>query len=206
MSFHVLEQVIDTCKTSLKKLMISVHCHEPIDGHHLEEIFKSCEKLNKLVFFFEYNDEKVDIDDCRRSFENEWWFDARRPPVYIQHNKIDSTIIASMPSHYSFIFKNDLFNWYVNKGDQNSSFVRFTNLNKIHFTNNVHQPISLEYLYSIDRAFTSSNQRLCFNFCDLESVNILFELVNIFLYVIMILIWIYCSLWRIHQWDQYYPM
>jgi len=115
MSFILLKQIINICKTSIKKLMLSVHCDEPIDGHHLEEIFKPCEKLEKLVFLFKYNHKKVDIDDCRLSFESEWWLDARRPPVYIQHNEIGGTVIASIPSHYSFIFKNDLYNWYVNK-------------------------------------------------------------------------------------------
>jgi hypothetical protein len=188
MDFNLFEQFINSYKTSLKYLMLGIHCLQTIDGYYLERIFKFCEQLEKLVFLFEYNDKKFNIDDCQRSFQSEWWLDARRPSVYIQHNDTGSTKIATMPDQFPFTFENNLYNWYFNKGDQNSSFIRFTNINKIHFTNYTHQPISLEYLYSLDRIFTSSYQTLCFDFCDLESVDILFELVNIFLYVIMIFI------------------
>jgi hypothetical protein len=180
--FNLLEQLIKSCKTSLKKLMLCVHCLYPIDGHHLEEVLKPCKQLEKLVFWFEYNNKRINIDDCQRSFQSEWWLASHLPSVYIQHNDDGGIIIASMPCQFSFTFKNNLDNWYFNKGSQNSSFVRFTNINTIHFTNDVYQPVSLEYLYSVDRIFTSSNQSLCFDFCDLKSADILFDLVSIFPY------------------------
>jgi hypothetical protein len=179
-NYYSIEQLIKSCKTSLKNIILNVHSIHSIDGYRLEEVFKSCEQLKNFVFLFELNNKKININDCQRSFQSEWWLDARRPAVYIQDNDVDGIIITSMPCQYLFTFKNHLSNWYFNKGDQNSSFNRFNNINNIHFTNNVYQPISLEYLYSIDRIFTSSNQSLCFDFCDLKSVKILSYMVKIF--------------------------
>ncbi|CAF4332559.1 unnamed protein product, partial [Adineta steineri] len=81
-----------------------------------------------------------------------------------------------MPCHFSFAFKNNLYNWYFNKENQNSSHIRFTNINEIDITNNSNQLISLEYLYDIDRKFSSSNQCLRFDFCNLELVDIIYDL------------------------------
>ncbi|CAF4010844.1 unnamed protein product [Rotaria sordida] len=148
--FNQLEKVINSFKTSLKKLKLDVKCFDRIDGHRLEELFKSCEKLNKLAFFFECNRNSIafNINDFQHSFQSEWWLDKCRPSVYIQHNDID--------------------------GYEDLSFIRFPTINQIHFVNGSHRSISLEDLYFIDRVFTSPNQSLCFNYCDLKSVDILF--------------------------------
>jgi hypothetical protein len=176
-NLDLLKQFINSYKISLKKLILHVNCLAPIDGYYLESIFKSCEQLKKFMFFFLNG--KIDVDSCLYSFQSEWWLDKHRPAVYIQSNDKEDTIIASMPFYHSFIFKNGLYNWAVNKGDQNSSFYRFNN-DKIHFTNKIHQTINLKYLYSIHRIFTSSNQCLYFDFCNLETEDSVFELVNIF--------------------------
>ncbi|CAF1139255.1 unnamed protein product [Rotaria sp. Silwood1] len=147
MSFYQLEKVIHSFKTSLKKLKFSINCCDQIDGHCLEKLFKSCEKLNKFAFLLQCID-KVNRNDFQDSFQSEWWLDKCRPSVYIQHDD------------------NDRY--------EDLSFVRFPTINKIHFVNDNHQSISLEYLYFINRVFTSSNQILCFNYCHLESVDILF--------------------------------
>jgi hypothetical protein len=177
-NLDLLKEFINSYKTSLEKLVLDVHCPESIDGYYLESIFKSCQQLKKLVFIF--LSRKIKVDSCLYSFQSEWWLDQHRPAVYIQPTDTNDTIIASMPCLHSFIFKNGLYNWDINKGDMNSSFVRF-NSDKIHFTNKTHQPISLEYLYSIHRIFTSSNQSLYFDFCKLETEGFLFDEVNIFL-------------------------
>jgi hypothetical protein len=178
--FYILEQLIKSFQTFLRNLTLNVHSFHPIDGRRLEETFKSCQQLKKFAFFLELKTKYFDINDCRHSFRSEWWLDERRPLVYFQHNHADSTIITSIPSQYPFTFKNSLDDWYVNKVDTNASLVPFDNINKIHLTNNVHQLITLKYLYSIDRIFTSSNQCLCFDFCDLDSVDILFYMVDFF--------------------------
>ncbi|CAF3647977.1 unnamed protein product [Adineta steineri] len=176
MGFNLFKQLINSCQASLKNITVKIHCRELMDGHDLEQIFKSCEKLKKLAFFIVYQNVVIDVNACQYSFQSEWWLDIRRPVVYIQHNNTGVTIIASMPCHFSFAFKNNLYNWYFNKGNQNSSHIRFTNINEIDITNNINQLISLEYLYDIDRKFSSSNQCLHFNFCNLESVDIIYDL------------------------------
>lgn len=88
-----------------------------------------------------------------------------------------------MSSKLPFHFKNNLSNWYFNKENQDSPFVRFNKTNIIHFTNDAHRPINLEYLYSIDRIFTSPNQSLYFNYCHLEGSAILFDMVNIYFFL-----------------------
>ncbi|CAF1463855.1 unnamed protein product, partial [Adineta steineri] len=127
-------------------------------------------------FFIVYQNVVIDVNACQYSFQSEWWLDIRRPVVYIQHNNTGNTIIASMPCHFSFAFKNNLYNWYFNKENQNSPHIRFTNINEIDITNNSNQLISLEYLYDIDRKFSSSNQCLRFDFCNLELVDIIYDL------------------------------
>ena len=175
-----MEQLIDSYKSSLKKLVLDIRCRQSINGYQLESIFRSCQQLKKLQFFF--RNHIVNIEDCFNSFQSEWWLDIHRPAVYIQPSYNDDAIIASMPSFYPFTFQNGLYNWLINKGDQNSSFVRF-NTNQIHFTNKIHQSINLEFLYFIKRIFTSSNQSLYFHFCNLDTIDLLFYLVNLLIYI-----------------------
>ena len=197
--FDFMEHLINSCKTSIKKITLGFSCRRRIDGHRLETIFKTCEQLQKLAFFFKYDcKEYGDIRECQHSFQSEWWLDARRPPVYIQRHK-NHCIMASVPCLHPFSFENDLYNWCLNKGDQNSPLVCFNNINNIHFINDIHQSISLEYLYFVDRVFPSSNQTLRFEFCDLQSVDVLLYMVNIFFCVLISFILIYYSSWMIHQ-------
>ncbi len=188
-NFDFIEHLINSCKTSIKKLALGVCCNRSIDGHRLETIFKTCEQLEKLAFLFEYESKYGDISVCQRSFRSEWWLDTRRPPVYIQRHN-NNYIMASIPFLSSFRFKNNLYDWCFNKGGQKSSLVRFDNINDIHFINGIHQPISLEYLYFVDRTFPSSNQTLCFEFCDLQSVDVLLYMVNISFCILISFIWI----------------
>jgi hypothetical protein len=182
MSFSLLEQLIHSCKTSLQNIKLDVSFSRPIGENQLGELFKSCEKLENLVFCFQIINQKVNIDDCLRSFQSKWWLDTRRPAVYIQQTSGNNITIVSMPSKFPFCFKNNLSNWYFNKGNQDSSFVRFNKTNTIHFTNDVDHPINLAYLCYIDRIFTSSNQSLRFDYWDLEAVDTIFDMVNTYFF------------------------
>jgi hypothetical protein len=192
-NFDLLARLINNCKATLKKLTLGVHCVRPIDGYRLKAVFESCEKLENLVFFVRCGGLVSNMNEYQYSFQSEWWLDARRPSVYIQHNSGANIIFTSMPCQYSLAFKNNLYNWCFNKGDENSSSIRFPETNNIHFTNTVDQLITLEYLYVIDRVFTASNQRLQFDFCHLHYPEIILYMVRTFLYNNKLFIWIDCS-------------
>lgn len=69
-SFYPLKQLIHSYKTSVRNLKLSAHFFNPINGNELEELFKSCEKLENLMFSFQIIKQKVNIDDCLHSFQS----------------------------------------------------------------------------------------------------------------------------------------
>ncbi|CAF0966992.1 unnamed protein product [Didymodactylos carnosus] len=126
-NLNILEYILNSCKASLEKLTLSIDSLTPIHGYQLENLFKSCQKLKKFSFLIQSDGIKTNVNDYEGSFQSDWWLDQCRSPVYIQCDQL-TTMVATMPCRFSFPYKTNLNQWYLNKGDENSSFVRFPKL------------------------------------------------------------------------------
>jgi hypothetical protein len=182
-NLNQLEQVLYSFQSSLKRLTLHSRCSTIIDGHRLESILKPYEQLEKFSFFMKFYNQKIETGVYLRSFQSKWWLDSSRPLIFVQHNDESHTIIATMPCYFSesYTFTSDRNKWYLNKGQLDSSHVRFTNINQLCFSNKNEQPLTLEFLYFVNGVFTLQNQTFRSNCCDLESVDTVFDIVSIFL-------------------------
>ena len=158
---------------SLEKLVLDINSIDQIDGNILQSLCQPFQKLKRFHFFIESSIKNT--KECFESFENHWWMNEHRFPIYIQNNTINGSIIASIPFLRSFDFENGLYNWFVNE-DLNSSRIQF-NTKQIHFMNKKSQKIDLKYLYFIDRIFSSFNQILSFDYPYLDTPDLLYQLV-----------------------------
>ncbi|CAF3673115.1 unnamed protein product [Rotaria socialis] len=175
----VIEWLIRCYQSSLEQVTLVISSADPfLDGYHLQKILEPCQKLKKLSFKFEFDEEdiSVDINDLCRQFQSEWWLNALRAPVLILRDHNDHVFIGSIPLYFpvNMIFPTDLNLWRLNKGQLDSSMLRFTDLKSIHFYSNNKQAITFDLLRFIDRVFPSCNQTLTLNYWKFDSPQKLF--------------------------------
>ncbi|CAF1591185.1 unnamed protein product [Rotaria magnacalcarata] len=175
----VIEWLIRCYQSSLEQVTLVISSSDAfIDGYHLQKILEPCQNLKKISFTFEFDGEdiSVDINDLCRQFQSEWWLNALRAPVLVIRDQNDRVFIGSIPLYFpiNMIFPTDLNLWRLNKGQLDSSMLRFTDLRSIHFYSNNEQAVTFDLLRFIDRVFPSCNQTLTLNYWKFDSPQKLF--------------------------------
>ena len=99
---NVFERFVHHFKNSLKRLTFDIHCHETIDGEHLQSIYQPLNNLQTITFFIQCPIRNR--DEYFHSFRSEWWIDEHRPPIYIQINKNNQLLLTTIPSIFKMVY------------------------------------------------------------------------------------------------------
>lgn len=182
-TYKNIEVLITSYQSSLKSVTLDFCEKVMVDGRWLENILKPCAHLEKLSFIGIHESNETDVRDVLSTFQSEWWFDTRRPPVLICEKPSGGILITSMPCsfRFDFNFSADLDQWHLNTGQFDSPLIRFDRKRVLVIENTL--PINHTVVQWISRMFCASNQLLwCMNW-ELLSKRELFEQVRKSFYI-----------------------
>ena len=182
--FVALRWLIDSCHSTLEDFQLTSYSSSLINGRLLEELLHPCRNLRKLSFFIQTDwGVHIDIAEQLCQFQTNWWLDDCRPPVHVQHTYEDAFIFTTIPctyKPYSFQLPINPKMWLLNKGHVDSSLFYFTKIKDIQFHNNSEQPVTLDFLCSVNRILRSGIEDLEFDYWGFSSPETLFDQVSVY--------------------------
>ena len=184
--FTALKWIVKSCHSTIQDFQLTSEFSSAVDGRFLEELLSPCQRLKNLSFFIRTDHiAQTNTAEQLANFQSDWWLDERRPPVLVHCHRESFFIISSIPCIYKsncVELPIDRYTWPINKGNVDSPLFYFTKINSVEISNNSQQPVTLDFLYFINRTFRADIEGLIFDYWGFSSPHTLFNQVSFYIF------------------------